>query len=77
MLLGVRKKNAVSTPEGHTQQHPPQRQHSVHSVLNARQATVYVDFLQDQPLDEFGEPIGEFPRNYEPVSSLPLLRTRV
>lgn len=44
--------------DGHLPHHSPQRQQSVHSVLSARQAMMFVDFLQDQPLDEFGEPVG-------------------
>ncbi|KAG1713125.1 hypothetical protein DVH05_028501 [Phytophthora capsici] len=41
------------------------------------QGQIYVDFLQDQPQDEFGEPVGELPRVYEPVANLSALRTRV
>ncbi|KAI9980320.1 hypothetical protein PInf_026449 [Phytophthora infestans] len=63
-------KVSTPTPDG------TQRQ-SVLSAVNMRHNAVYVDFLQDQPVDELGEPIGDMPRNYEPVSSLPLLRSRV
>ncbi|KAG2951559.1 Dynein gamma chain, flagellar outer arm [Phytophthora cactorum] len=68
---GGKEKVSVSTPDGN------QQRQSVLSMVNMRQTTVYVDFLQDQPVDELGEPIGEMPRNYEPVSSLQLLRSRV
>ncbi|KAL4171660.1 hypothetical protein KRP22_009750 [Phytophthora ramorum] len=67
-------KVSANSSDGHP---PPQRQHSVQSVWNPRPATVYVDFLQDPPHDEFGEPVGEMPRHYEPVASLLVLRARV
>ncbi|OWZ14140.1 Dynein heavy chain, partial [Phytophthora megakarya] len=68
-------KEKTSTPDTYQ----PQRQYSQPAVANvsARQPTVYVDFLQDQPVDEFGEPVGEMPRKYEQISNLPALRTRV
>ncbi|ETN06717.1 hypothetical protein PPTG_12758 [Phytophthora nicotianae INRA-310] len=67
---GGKDKVSTPTPDG------VQRQ-SVLSNVNMRQTMVYVDFLQDPPVDELGEPIGEMPRNYEPVSSIQLLRSRV
>ncbi|GMF34281.1 unnamed protein product [Phytophthora fragariaefolia] len=73
----VANKEKAAASDGYSQHNSTQRQQSTYSVLNTRQAMVYVDFLQDQPIDEFGEPVGDLPRNYEPVTSLISLRTRV
>ncbi|KAL7690391.1 putative AAA+ ATPase domain, dynein heavy chain region D6 P-loop domain-containing protein [Plasmopara halstedii] len=67
---GSKDKGVANTSDGHI---PQRRQSSLHG----RQAMVYVDFLQDQPVDELGDPVGEMPRIYEPVSNLPTLRSRV
>lgn len=38
---------------------------------------LFVDFLRDAPVDEYGEVVGEVPRFYEPASSVSDVRSRV